>query len=40
MIFEIAFVSICGAYLLGGLVTDQIAARFLQSSLTDPDLGL
>jgi diguanylate cyclase (GGDEF)-like protein len=40
MIFEIAFVSICGAYLLGGLVTDQIAARFLRSSLTDPLTGV
>jgi GGDEF domain-containing protein len=38
--FEVAFASICGAYLLGGLVKDQIAARFRRASLTDPLTGV
>lgn len=40
MIFESAFVSICGAYLLGGLVKDRIAARYQHASLTDPLTGV
>jgi diguanylate cyclase (GGDEF)-like protein len=40
MIFEVALVSICGAYLLGSLVKDQIAASFRRASLTDPLTGL
>jgi diguanylate cyclase (GGDEF)-like protein len=39
-IFEVTFASICGAYLLGGLVKDQIAARFRRASLTDPLTGV
>jgi diguanylate cyclase (GGDEF)-like protein len=35
MIFEVGFVTICGAYLLGGLAKDQIAASFRRASLTD-----
>jgi diguanylate cyclase (GGDEF)-like protein len=40
MIFETAFVSICGAYLFGGLVKDRIAARYRHASLTDPLTGV
>jgi diguanylate cyclase (GGDEF)-like protein len=40
MIFESAFVSICGAYLFGGLVKDRIAARYQHASLTDPLTGV
>jgi diguanylate cyclase (GGDEF)-like protein len=40
MIFEAAFVSICGAYLLGGLVKDQISANFRRASLIDPLTGV
>jgi diguanylate cyclase (GGDEF)-like protein len=40
MIFETAFVSVCGAYLLGGLVKDQISANFRRASLTDPLTGV
>jgi diguanylate cyclase (GGDEF)-like protein len=40
MIFEVAFVSVCGAYLLGGLVKDHIAASFRRASLTDPLTGI
>jgi diguanylate cyclase (GGDEF)-like protein len=39
-VFEVAFVTICGAYLLGGLVKDQIAASFRLASLTDPLTGV
>jgi diguanylate cyclase (GGDEF)-like protein len=35
-VFEAAFVSICGAYLLGGLVKDRIVAGFRNASLIDP----
>jgi diguanylate cyclase (GGDEF)-like protein len=35
-IFEGALVSICAAYLFGGLVKDRIAARYRRASLTDP----
>ena len=40
MIFEAAFVSIGGAYLLSGLVNDRIAASFRRTSLTDPLTGV
>ena len=40
VIFEIMFVSICGAYLLGGLVKDQIAGLYKQASLLDPLTGI
>jgi diguanylate cyclase len=40
MIFEGAFVSICGAYLLGGIVKDRIASSFRRASLTDPLTGV
>ena len=40
MIFEAAFVSICAAYLFGGLVKDRIAASYEQASLTDPLTGV
>ena len=40
MIFEAAFVSICGAYLFGGLVKDRIAASYRHASLTDPLTGV
>jgi diguanylate cyclase (GGDEF)-like protein len=40
MIFEGAFVSICGAYLLGGIVKDRIALSFRRASLTDPLTGI
>jgi diguanylate cyclase (GGDEF)-like protein len=40
MIFEAAFVSICAAYLFGGLVKDRIAASYQHSSLTDPLTGV
>jgi predicted signal transduction protein with EAL and GGDEF domain len=36
MIFEVTFVSICGAYFLGGLVRDRVAETFRRASLTDP----
>jgi diguanylate cyclase (GGDEF)-like protein len=36
MIFEIAFVCICAAYLFGSLVKDRIAAGYRHISLTDP----
>jgi diguanylate cyclase (GGDEF)-like protein len=39
-VFEAAFVSICGAYFLGGLVTDRIAASHWRASLTDPLTGV
>jgi diguanylate cyclase (GGDEF)-like protein len=39
-IFEVAFVTICGAYLLGGLVKDRIAANFRRASLIDPLTGV
>jgi diguanylate cyclase (GGDEF)-like protein len=35
MIFESAFVCICGAYLFGGLAKDRIAASYRRISLTD-----
>jgi diguanylate cyclase (GGDEF)-like protein len=40
MIFEAAFVSICAAYLFGGLVNDRIAAGYERASLTDPLTGV
>ena len=40
MIFEAAFVSICAAYLFGGLVKDRIAAGYQHASLTDPLTGV
>jgi diguanylate cyclase (GGDEF)-like protein len=40
MIFETAFVSICGAYLFGGLVSNRIVARYQHASLTDPLTGI
>lgn len=40
VIFEIMFVSICGAYLLGGLVKDRIAGLYKQASLVDPLTGI
>jgi diguanylate cyclase (GGDEF)-like protein len=40
MIFEAAFVSICGAYLFGGLVNERISMNFRQASLTDPLTGV
>jgi diguanylate cyclase (GGDEF)-like protein len=40
MIFEAAFVSICAAYLFGGLVKDRIAASYRHASLTDPLTGV
>jgi diguanylate cyclase (GGDEF)-like protein len=40
MIFEGAFVSICGAYLLGGIVKDKIALSLRRASLTDPLTGV
>jgi len=39
-IFEAVFVCICGAYLLGGLAKDRIAARYRRASLTDPLTGV
>jgi diguanylate cyclase (GGDEF)-like protein len=39
-IFEGALVSICAAYLFGGLVKDRIAARYRRASLTDPLTGV
>jgi diguanylate cyclase (GGDEF)-like protein len=39
MIFEATFVSICGAYLLAGLVKDQITMTFRAISLTDALTG-
>jgi diguanylate cyclase (GGDEF)-like protein len=40
MIFEAAFVSICGAYLLGGLVSNRISLSFQRASMTDPLTGV
>jgi diguanylate cyclase (GGDEF)-like protein len=40
MIFESAFVSICAAYLFGGLAKDRIAAGYQRASLTDPLTGV
>ena len=40
MIFEAAFVSVCAAYLFGGLVKDRIAAGYQRASLTDPLTGV
>ena len=40
MVFEAVFVSICAAYLFGGLVKDRIAASYQQASLTDPLTGV
>ena len=40
VIFEIMFVSICGAYLLGGLVKDRIAGLYKHASLVDPLTGI
>ncbi len=40
VIFEIMFVSICGAYLLGGLVKDRVAGLYLHASLVDPLTGI
>jgi diguanylate cyclase (GGDEF)-like protein len=40
MIFEAAFVSICGAYLLGGLVTNRISLSFQRTAMTDPLTGV
>jgi diguanylate cyclase (GGDEF)-like protein len=39
-IFEAAFASICGAYLLGGLVKDRLAASYWRASLVDPLTGV
>jgi GGDEF domain-containing protein len=39
-IFEGAFVTICSAYLFGGLAKDRIAASYRQVSLTDPLTGV
>jgi diguanylate cyclase (GGDEF)-like protein len=39
-VFEGALVSICAAYLFGGLVKDRIAARYRRASLTDPLTGV
>jgi diguanylate cyclase (GGDEF)-like protein len=39
MIFESAFVSICTAYLFGGLVKDRIAANYQHASLIDALTG-
>ena len=39
-IFETAFVSICAAYLFGGLAKDRIAASYQHASLTDPLTGV
>jgi diguanylate cyclase (GGDEF)-like protein len=40
MIFEAAFVSICGAYLLGGLVTNRISLSLQRTAMTDPLTGV
>jgi diguanylate cyclase (GGDEF)-like protein len=40
VIFEGAFVTICSAYLFGGLAKDRIAARYRHASLTDPLTGV
>jgi diguanylate cyclase (GGDEF)-like protein len=40
MIFEATFVSICGAYLLGGLVTNRISLSFQRAAMTDPLTGV
>lgn len=40
MIFESVFVSICAAYLFGGLAKDRIAAGYQRASLTDPLTGI
>lgn len=39
-IFEGAFVTICAAYLFGGLAKDRIAASYRHASLTDPLTGV
>jgi len=39
-IFEVVFVCICGAYLLGGLAKDRLTARYRHASLTDPLTGV
>ena len=39
-IFEGAFICICTAYLLGGLVKDRIATGYQRASLTDPLTGV
>src|SRR6185312_8708031 len=39
-IFEGAFVTICAAYLFGGLAKDRIAGRYRHASLTDPLTGI
>jgi len=39
-IFEGAFVTICSAYLFGGLAKDRIAASYRRASLTDPLTGV
>ena len=39
-IFEAVFVCICGAYMLGGLAKDRVAARYRRASLTDPLTGV
>lgn len=40
MIFEGAFVTICSAYLFGGLAKDRIAASYRHAALTDPLTGV
>jgi diguanylate cyclase (GGDEF)-like protein len=40
MIFEATFISICGAYLLGGLVTNRISLSFQRTAMTDPLTGV
>jgi diguanylate cyclase (GGDEF)-like protein len=39
-IFEGAFITICAAYLFGGLAKDRIAARYRRASLIDPLTGV
>jgi diguanylate cyclase (GGDEF)-like protein len=39
-IFEAVFVTICAAYLFGGLAKDRIAARYEHASLIDPLTGV
>ena len=39
-VFEGAFVCICVAYLFGGLAKDQLIARYLRATLTDPLTGV
>jgi diguanylate cyclase (GGDEF)-like protein len=40
MIFETVFVSICAAYLFGGLVKDRVSADYQHESLIDPLTGV